>query len=103
MTRCILTIKRILREKGITQKQLAQAIGMTEVGVYKMLQVENPKLKTLIQIAKALDVDVWELFVGCPSLDGFFGVVKMGNKQIAFSNLDDMRDFLDEEERGRRE
>ena len=56
-------IKRIRKEKGISQEKLAEAcdtatsyIGLMEI--YKNV----PKLSTIERIAKALDVDPLELF-----------------------------------------
>lgn len=56
-------IKELLREKGITAKELASKIGMTETGLsIAMGDNGNPPLKRLEQIATALDVPVTELF-----------------------------------------
>lgn len=56
-------IKELLREKGITAKELASIIGMTETGLsIAMGENGNPPLKRLEQIATALGVPVTELF-----------------------------------------
>ena len=56
-------IKELLREKGITAKELASIIGMTETGLsIAMGENGNPPLKRLEQIASALGVPVTELF-----------------------------------------
>lgn len=56
-------IKELLREKGITAKELASIIGMTETGLsIAMGENGNPPLKRLEQIAAALGVSVIELF-----------------------------------------
>lgn len=56
-------IKELLREKGITAKELASIIGMTETGLsIAMGENGNPPLKRLEQIASALGVPVIELF-----------------------------------------
>ena len=56
-------IKELLREKGITAKELASMIGMTETGLsIAMGENGNPPLKRLEQIANVLDVPVTELF-----------------------------------------
>ena len=56
-------IKELLREKGITAKELASIIGMTETGLsIAMGENGNPPLKRLEQIAAALGVPVTELF-----------------------------------------
>ena len=56
-------IKELLRENGITAKELASIIGMTETGLsIAMGENGNPPLKRLEQIASALGVPVTELF-----------------------------------------
>lgn len=56
-------IKEILREKGITAKELASTIGMTETGLSIAINENgNPPLKRLEQIAAALGVPVTDLF-----------------------------------------
>lgn len=56
-------IKELLREKGITAKELASIIGMTETGLsIAMGENGNPPLKRLEEIASALGVPVTELF-----------------------------------------
>lgn len=54
-------IKEICKEKGITQKELAEKIGISAVGLAKAL-AGNTTVGTLDKIANALDVPVTELF-----------------------------------------
>ena len=55
-------IKKIRREKNLTQKELAQKLGTSP---QNLAQYENgkrnPKLKTIRQLADALDVPLYEL------------------------------------------
>ena len=69
-----LRVKEVLREKGITQKELAERLGITEVGLSKSLgESGNPSLSTLSKIAVVLEVDFTELFkaekdtITCPN------------------------------------
>ncbi|KAF5077774.1 helix-turn-helix protein [anaerobic digester metagenome] len=56
-------VKKILKEKGITAKQLAEQIGMSEVGLSVALSENgNPSLSTLRKIATELDVPISDLF-----------------------------------------
>ena len=56
-------VKEILKEKGMTAKELSCKIGMTETGLGIALSDKgNPPLKRLEQIALALDVPVRDLF-----------------------------------------
>ena len=69
-----LRVKEILREKGITQKEFAMQLGMTEVGLSKSINENgNPDFKRLNEIADALNISFVELFdqpatdiINCP-------------------------------------
>jgi transcriptional regulator with XRE-family HTH domain len=54
-------IKEICREKGITQKDLAEKIGISAVGLAKAI-AGNTTIGTLERVANALGVDIVELF-----------------------------------------
>lgn len=54
-------IKNILKEKGITQQELADRLGVTRISVVKTL-AGNPSQETLERIASALNVPMWQLF-----------------------------------------
>ena len=54
-------IKEICREKGITQKDLAEKIGISAVGLAKAI-AGNTTIGTLERVADALGVDIVELF-----------------------------------------
>lgn len=55
-------LKEVLSAKGITQKDLAEKLGITVVGMSK-IATGNPTVETLQKIADALNVELWELFV----------------------------------------
>ena len=57
-------IKEVCRRKGLMMKDLAEKLGMTEVGLSKSLN-GNPTVSRLEEIAKVLDVDFMELT--CPN------------------------------------
>ena len=57
----MLRIKEILKDKGVTQKDLAERINKSESSLHKILN-GNPKLSTLQEIAAALNVEVKDLF-----------------------------------------
>lgn len=54
-------IKEICKVRGLTQKELAEKIGISPVGLAKAL-AGNTTLQTLNKIADALGVPVSELF-----------------------------------------
>ena len=55
-------IKKIRKEKGLTQKELGKLCGMSEaqIGQYEN-GLRNPKMETLKKIANALDISYFEL------------------------------------------
>jgi transcriptional regulator with XRE-family HTH domain len=55
-------IKDICKEKGIMMKELADRLDITPTGLSKAIGQDYPQLQTLERIAKALDVEVAELF-----------------------------------------
>jgi hypothetical protein len=56
-------VKELLKERGMTAKELAARLGMTETGLSIAIGDNgNPPLKRLQEIAYILNVDVSELF-----------------------------------------
>lgn len=56
-----LRILEICKQAGITQKELAERIGLSAVGLSKAIN-GNPTKDTLEKIASALNVPITELF-----------------------------------------
>lgn len=55
-------IKELLKERNITQKELAKKIGVSAVSLHRYL-TGNTSVASLEKIAEALDVEISELFV----------------------------------------
>ena len=55
-------IKEICQTKGVTQKDLAEKLSISNISLNKTLRGEYPKLQSLEKIADALDVPISELF-----------------------------------------
>ena len=77
-----LRIKEILKEKGQTQKDLAQRMGVAEISLSRSIN-GNPNLETLQKIADCLEVDISELFapkktdtIVCPKCGSKFKIVE---------------------------
>lgn len=67
----MLRVKELLKERGLTAKQLAQMLGIAEASLSMQIKNgANPTLSSLEKIAKALDVPVYELFEKPHTLDG---------------------------------
>ena len=58
-----LQVKDILKEQGITQKILAEKVGMSVQQLNNTISGRNPgSVATYERIAEALGVDLWQLF-----------------------------------------
>jgi transcriptional regulator with XRE-family HTH domain len=56
-------IKYLREEKGITQEQLAEKVGLSLDFIGKIeVAISKPSVDTLIKIIKALDVEPFEIF-----------------------------------------
>lgn len=71
-------IKELIKEKGFTQKEFAEKLGMTTVGLSQIL-AGKPSYTTMEKIASALGVEIWELLV---SRDEIIGEYHSGNTII---------------------
>ena len=60
-------IKELIKEKGYTQQEFADLLGMSRVGLAQIVN-GKPSYPTLEKIATALNVPMWQLFA---SPDGF--------------------------------
>lgn len=55
-------IKELIKAKGYTQKEFAEKLGMTTVGLSQII-AGKPSYTTLEKIADALEVEIWELLI----------------------------------------
>ena len=55
-------IKAICNDKGMTQKDLADKLNITDISLNKSLRGDYPQLQTLERISFALGVHITELF-----------------------------------------
>ncbi len=65
-----LRILDICKQAGITQKELAERIGLSAVGLSKAIK-GNPTKDTLEKIASALNVRITELFEEPTNINGY--------------------------------
>lgn len=65
-----LRILDICKQAGITQKELAERIGLSAVGLSKAIN-GNPTKDTLEKIANALNVRITELFEEPTNINGY--------------------------------
>lgn len=88
-------IKDICQDKGITQKDLAEKLGITDISLNKTLRGEYPQLQSLEKIANALEVPITELFESTPK-DGLIGVIRYNNKSYEINSIADIENLLKE-------
>ena len=67
-------IKNLCKLKNITQRQLAEKIGVTDNSLSMTLGKNNPQLSTLTNIAEALGVSVSQLLASPEELELLTGL-----------------------------
>lgn len=55
-------IKELLKEKGLTQQELADKVGVSYQSIKQTLNAPSVTTSTLEKIATALEVPMWQLF-----------------------------------------
>ena len=55
-------IKELLKEKGLTQQELAAMVGVSYQSMKQTLNASSVTTATLEKIATALNVPIWQLF-----------------------------------------
>ncbi|MEJ8582482.1 helix-turn-helix transcriptional regulator [Riemerella anatipestifer] len=87
-------VKQILKDKGMTAKELAESIGMSETGLSIALSEKgNPSLSTLKKIAEILNVSLAELFGG--NGGGIIGFVEYKGVIYKIKSFEDLQKILD--------
>lgn len=86
-----LRVKEILKERGLTQKQLADMIDIAEISLSRSIN-GNPTLDTLQKIASALDVDIIELFTHTTNSTN--GYIEHNGEIHKINSIEDIRKLL---------
>lgn len=58
----VMRIKELLKEKGCTQQELADMVGVSYQSMKQTLNAPSVTTSTLERIATALNVPMWQLF-----------------------------------------
>ena len=91
-----LRVKEILKKQGVSQKELSDRLGITEVGLSKSLSEKgNPTKDTLEKIAEALNVEIWELFVESTGKSEFMALVKDKDNFYSTTTLQELEELVE--------
>jgi transcriptional regulator with XRE-family HTH domain len=89
----MLRVKEICKQKKITLKALAEKMDIAPESLNRMISSSgNPTLSSLVGIAKALDVQVYELFSDFDAEKSVRGFIEVGD---AIHKINSMSDFTD--------
>ncbi len=80
-----LRIKEILKEKELTQIDLAKELGVSKIRVNKLIN-GNPTVDTLQRIATILEVDVKDLFTSTGDKETLY--IEREGKYIPVGEID---------------
>lgn len=83
-----LRIKEIIKEKGTTIQNIADAIGINRVTLSNSIN-GNPTLETLSKIADALEVEITDLFE--KSSNEVVGAIRIGDDTHVINSKDDIK------------
>lgn len=85
-------ILELSKERGLTQKDLAEKIGLTPVGLSKSIN-GNPTIGTLQKIADALEVPITELFEQSTKGETI-GIIRHKGKSHEINSIEDIKKLL---------
>lgn len=87
-------IKELCQEQDITQKDLAEKMGISDISLNKTLRGEYPQLQTLEKIANTLNVPIVELFEK-PNTGNIVGFVKVGDTVHEVKSAEDVKELAE--------
>ena len=95
------TIRRLRRERGLTQEALAQAVGVSSQAVSKWETGQSmPDITLLLSLAKELDIGVNELLGGNRRQElekKFQDALRLGDEYTLIVTLEALEEFPDDE------
>lgn len=89
----MLRVQEICKEQGITMQDLAKRMGVTYQALYAAVS-GNPTIGKLGDIAKALEVDIIDLFVGSLRTSEVNGYVKVRGTLFEVHSFDDLEKLI---------
>lgn len=94
-------IDQLIKEKGFTYTSLAEKMGTTKQNLYGKLK--SPSYPTLNEIARALEVDMWELFASRDEIIGdndFIAFVRSHGRTFEAMSLDELETIVESLRKG---
>lgn len=56
-------LKKIIKERGYSQKEIAKKINVPESTISSWINSENPPLDAIDKVCKAVNLKLWEFFI----------------------------------------
>ena len=82
-------LRKLMKDKCITQKQLAKSVGCSQPAISQMLNRKcRPQRKTLEKMATALDVDIKELWPDLGVVDLLDAVAEFGSDNYVMTEAE---------------
>lgn len=79
-------IKDLIKERGYTQQEFADKLGITRVGLSQLIN-GKPSYSTLEKISAALEVPMWQLFASPEEVTGKGNSPPSSNTKGHFTKL----------------
>ena len=93
MKKVELRIKELCKERGITQAQLAERLGVLPVSFSQSMSRANYNIERLSEIADALGVEVPDLFKRENDTKDIIGFVKVGDTVHEVKSAEDVKNL----------
>lgn len=91
-------IKDLIKERGYTQQEFADKLGITRVGLSQLIN-GKPSYSTLEKISSALDVPMWQLFVSPEDVASgadFVAFIKDGKNIYHADSIEELEKIISE-------
>lgn len=86
-------LKELCQSKGITQKELAAKLEVTEMTLSRASK-GNTSMQLIERIADNLNVEVWELFTEARDRHDFIAIVKNGKDYYNATTLSELEKII---------
>lgn len=90
----MLRVKNLCKQKEITLKDLATKMDIAPESLNRMISPNgNPTLSKLVSMAKALDVQVYELFEEFDQKKSVRGYIEVGSEIFRINSMNDFTEL----------